>query len=223
MDKDYYQILGVNHAVTPTEIKAAFRRLARIYHPDVNPTDPQAAAKIQEIIEAYQVLGEPVQRASYDRQCGYDRDAPQPDLSQSTTSARPAARPAASPRMSKRAEQELERFITRQIERDISRNDIIYEVCLTGDMLWYEAEALVDRIAAKHPRSGPMWLRILYPTSLAIVVIFVVIAAGIFVTLGISASFKTWERDDQVVAGVVFIVAVFLALAMLRSLEDISD
>lgn len=98
MIKDYYKILDVNHAVTPAEIKLAFRRLARTYHPDVNPNDSQAARKIQEIIEAYQVLGDPVKRANYDRQCGYARaasqSAPRPFTASAWSYTRPSARPA---------------------------------------------------------------------------------------------------------------------------------
>jgi len=63
--KDYYQILGVSRVATQEEIKRAFRRLAIAYHPDRNPSR-EAESFIKEIIEAYQVLEDPVQRQRYD-------------------------------------------------------------------------------------------------------------------------------------------------------------
>jgi curved DNA-binding protein len=65
--KDYYKILGVNKNATEKEIKAAFRKLARKYHPDVNPNDPQAESRFKEINEANEVLTDPKKRAKYDQ------------------------------------------------------------------------------------------------------------------------------------------------------------
>ncbi len=65
--KDYYAILGVPRNATEKEIKAAYRKLARQYHPDVNPGDKQAEERFKEINEAYQVLSDPEKRAAYDR------------------------------------------------------------------------------------------------------------------------------------------------------------
>jgi DnaJ-class molecular chaperone len=64
--KDYYSILGVRHDAAAKEIKQAYRRLARRYHPDVNPGDASAEQKFKEISEAYAVLGNPEQRQKYD-------------------------------------------------------------------------------------------------------------------------------------------------------------
>jgi DnaJ-class molecular chaperone len=64
--KDYYATLGVAKAATSSEIKQAFRRLARKYHPDVNPGDKTAEARFKEINEAYEVLGDPDKRQKYD-------------------------------------------------------------------------------------------------------------------------------------------------------------
>jgi hypothetical protein len=64
--RDYYRVLGLPPHATASEIKRAFRRLARIYHPDVNDS-PDAEARFKEINEAYQVLSDPATRAAYDR------------------------------------------------------------------------------------------------------------------------------------------------------------
>jgi curved DNA-binding protein len=65
--KDYYEILGVSRDADQKEIKRAFRRLARKYHPDVNPDDEQAEDRFKEINEAYEVLSDPEKRAKYDQ------------------------------------------------------------------------------------------------------------------------------------------------------------
>ncbi len=65
--KDYYSILGVSKTATPEEIKQAFRKLARKFHPDVNPGNKQAEARFKEVNEAYEVLSDPDKRKKYDQ------------------------------------------------------------------------------------------------------------------------------------------------------------
>jgi DnaJ-class molecular chaperone len=67
--KDYYKILGVPRTATDKEIKAAYRKLARKHHPDVNKNDPKAEAKFKEINEANEVLSDPAKRERYDHLC----------------------------------------------------------------------------------------------------------------------------------------------------------
>ncbi|MCH5156850.1 MAG: molecular chaperone DnaJ [Clostridiales bacterium] len=65
--KDYYKALGVEKNATQDEIKSAYRKLAKQYHPDLHPGDNAAAEKFKEVNEAYSVVGDPDKRAKYDR------------------------------------------------------------------------------------------------------------------------------------------------------------
>jgi DnaJ-class molecular chaperone len=67
MSRDYYEILGIERGASETEVKRAFRALARELHPDVNDHDPEAEEKFKAAAEAYEVLSDPERRATYDR------------------------------------------------------------------------------------------------------------------------------------------------------------
>ena len=64
--KDFYSVLGVSSTATQDEIKKAYRKLARKYHPDANASDPKAAERFKDISEAHNVLGNAEKRKQYD-------------------------------------------------------------------------------------------------------------------------------------------------------------
>ena len=66
MPRDYYEVLGVDRNAGESDVKKAFRRLARELHPDVNKHDPEAEEKFKEAAEAYEVLSDPERRRTYD-------------------------------------------------------------------------------------------------------------------------------------------------------------
>ena len=65
--KDYYQVLGISRSAKKEDIRKAYRKLARKYHPDVNPDNDQAGRKFKEIAEAYKILSDPKSRRMYDQ------------------------------------------------------------------------------------------------------------------------------------------------------------
>lgn len=66
-NKDYYDILGVSKSASQDDIKSAYRKLAKLYHPDLHPNDPECAKKFKEVNEAYEVLGDSGKRSNYDQ------------------------------------------------------------------------------------------------------------------------------------------------------------
>ena len=71
--RDYYDVLGVSRTASTEEIKKAYRKLARKYHPDANPSDKNSEAKFKEVAEAYEVLSDAEKRSNYDQ---FGHDAP---------------------------------------------------------------------------------------------------------------------------------------------------
>src|ERR1700678_317911 len=84
-NKDYYALLGIKKTATSDDIRKAFRKLARKYHPDVNPGDKKAEEKFKEISEANDVLSDEKKRKVYD-QVGFYSD--QIDPAQAEAAAR---------------------------------------------------------------------------------------------------------------------------------------
>ena len=67
MKRDYYEVLGIGKQADEKEIKKAYRKLAKKYHPDMNPGDKAAEQKFKEVTEAYNVLSDPEKKKLYDQ------------------------------------------------------------------------------------------------------------------------------------------------------------
>jgi DnaJ-class molecular chaperone len=89
MARDYYEVLGVRRDASEKELRSAYRKLARKYHPDVNPNDRAAEARFKEINAAYDVLSEPEKRKKYDRYGENWEHAEEMERARSRAGARP--------------------------------------------------------------------------------------------------------------------------------------
>src|SRR5258708_19442436 len=79
---DYYELLGVTRKASAKDIRAAFRKLARKYHPDLNPGDKAAEEKFKQLQEAYDVLSDGKKRQMYDQYGFYSENVPAGDYGQ---------------------------------------------------------------------------------------------------------------------------------------------
>jgi curved DNA-binding protein CbpA len=73
--KDYYAVLGISREAHAREIKRAYKKSVKKWHPDLHPDDPVFRIKMQEINEAYEVLGNPPKRRAYDRRIEEERNS----------------------------------------------------------------------------------------------------------------------------------------------------
>ena len=64
--RDYYEVLGINKGASDAEIKSAYRKMAKKYHPDLNPGDAEAEKSFKEVSEAYEVLSDADKKQRYD-------------------------------------------------------------------------------------------------------------------------------------------------------------
>ena len=72
---DYYKILGVDKTIAQKDVKKAYLKRAKQFHPDLHPDDPKAKAKFQALNEAYDVIGDPEKRSKYDQYCEQWKEA----------------------------------------------------------------------------------------------------------------------------------------------------
>lgn len=122
----YYTLLGVDPTATQKEIKAAYHRLARQYHPDVQPDCPNAEERFKQINAAYQVLGKPHKRARYDRTEAVNYTRNPTSASESGFKQRPRAYGEPVPASQSRySVDQMNHFVFDQIRRQVDRKTII--------------------------------------------------------------------------------------------------
>jgi hypothetical protein len=141
---NYYVLLGVDPKSSRKEIKAAYHRLARQYHPDVNPNNPSSEERFKQINAAYEVLSDPHRRAAYDRsQSVYDRPRWSHTRQRRTTYHRSHARPTSSTTRSRYSVEEMNYFVISRIQRQVAREAIIQELHEWAGIGWLQAADFV--------------------------------------------------------------------------------
>ena len=150
-NEDLYAILGVDPQANRKAIKSAYHRLARQYHPDVNPTDPAAEERLKQINAAYEVLSDPVKRAGYDRtrprQQSQPGVGPQPGMGQwwwhtATQHARSGPHPERKPRR-KYSTETMNHFVQARLVRRMAREIIVRELCDWAEIDWFQGVTFV--------------------------------------------------------------------------------
>lgn len=122
-NKDYYQILGVDRSVSKKDLKAAYRNLARKYHPDVNPGNKTSEIKFKEIGEAYEVLSDDSKRKQYDLAKGISEAVKKASNSKNTEQAKKQAKDAYTSTTAKQSEE----VTKKETENKKSFNDVFSE------------------------------------------------------------------------------------------------
>ncbi|MDR2889650.1 MAG: J domain-containing protein [Lachnospiraceae bacterium] len=89
-----YKILGVASNASNDQIKRAYRRLAKKFHPDLNPGNVEAEKRFKEIVDAYEILGQPEKRKDYDDQLRYSGDQPRKAPVNNRSTKNPGVQPA---------------------------------------------------------------------------------------------------------------------------------
>jgi curved DNA-binding protein CbpA len=145
---NYYTLLGVEPGVSQKEIKAAYRRLARQYHPDVNPDNPAAEDHFKQINVAYEVLGDPHKRAIYDQrqastQARAKWQAGQWRETTGRTRSTQAAPTSSGNGYSRYSVEELNQFVISQLQSQVRRETIIWELCQRAGIDWLQAAGFV--------------------------------------------------------------------------------
>jgi curved DNA-binding protein CbpA len=153
---NYYRILNVPRHASSTEIKKAFRRLAREFHPDLHPNNPEAAAKFKQISEAYEVLGDPERRSHYDTR--FEDTTPEPKTS--TSASYSVLYQQAQDKLSRRAYQDAIQNFTQAIAQSPDSIEAYLGRCKAYDAVQNDRAVLDDcfQILQRDPRSAQAYL-----------------------------------------------------------------
>jgi curved DNA-binding protein CbpA len=153
---NYYRILNVSRHASQTDIKKAFRRLAREFHPDLHPNNPEAAAKFKQISEAYEVLGDPQRRSHYDNR--FEDTAAEPKTS--TSGSYSVSYAQAQDKLSKRAYQDAIQDFTQAIALSPDSIEAYLGRCEAYDAIQNDRAVLDDcfQILQRNPKSAQAYL-----------------------------------------------------------------